>query len=65
MPTLPPYRTPAERRTTTQTLRLYKDQLESLNFIYPAKSSLIVRLLLDRFLKGQLPQVEEDYLKLK
>ena len=53
-----------EKKTVTMTLRVFEDQADIMKEKYEGNSSVIVRLLLDRFLKGLEPEVEDKYKKM-
>lgn len=53
------------RASKNTTFRIYTDQWYILKRKYGGNVAVIVRLLLDRFIKGELPDVEVEYNKLK
>ena len=56
-PSAPWYRKPSDRPTTPRTFRIYREHLSTI------EASALVRLLLDKYFKGELPEVEAAYAK--
>lgn len=54
------YRRP-ERKIAQTTLKLYEDQFIKLKHDYKGNMSVIVRLLLERFFNGDIPEVEAKF----
>jgi hypothetical protein len=60
MPThTPPYQQTAIRRTEIKGFRIYRDQITRLQASFNGNSSKLIRVLLDSFFDGDLPNVEK------
>lgn len=57
---IPAYRRPANRPATSIGFRIYKDQDQKLKEQYPLQASELVRALLDKFFRGEIPDVKEQ-----
>ena len=53
------------KRSVNTAFRIYEDQYKSLKRKYVGYSSVVIRLLLEKFLSGELPDVEVQLEKLK
>jgi hypothetical protein len=58
----PWYRKPSDRPTTPRTFRIYKEHLSIIEE-KSIEASALVRILLDKYFKGELPEVEVAYAK--
>jgi hypothetical protein len=56
---VPWYQQPAERPKTNKTFFIYKEHSKILEESYQGNSSALVRLLMDHFFGGKLPEIEE------
>lgn len=63
IPTPPYTNTKSARPTATGGLRIYQDQLDELRKLYGSKTSEVMRLLVDEFLKGRVPAVRTKMLR--
>lgn len=60
--TVPWYRKMADRRKLPKTFNIYKEHLDILNSPrYKENSSALVRLLMDKYFSGKLPEVEKEF----
>lgn len=59
--TIPYYLRPAERPTIVTGLRIHKDQQSRLVKDFNGRTSLLVRILLDAYLNGELPELEKKF----
>lgn len=57
---VPSYRKPALRPTTNCGLRIYEDQKRRLDADYIGTSSELVRILLDKYFRGEILGVREQ-----
>jgi hypothetical protein len=57
----PWYRQPSDRPKVAKTFKIYKEHLPILQNEYGEKSSALIRLLMDLYFKGKLPQVEQEW----
>lgn len=62
---VPYYRRPADRRTTIVPFRIYRDQKDNLEANYEGRSSELVRFLLDKYFKNELPEVVKEFHAIK
>lgn len=57
---VPAYQRPALRPSRGGSFRVYKDQWDRINKDYPTQGSELVRALLDKFFRGEIPDVKEQ-----
>jgi hypothetical protein len=63
IPTPPYTNTKSARPTASGAIRLYQDQLNELKKLYGPRTSEVMRLLVDEFLKGRVPAVRTKMMR--
>lgn len=52
------------KKTKMAGFRIYQEQADKLKLDYAGNTSVLIRLLLEKYFNGELPQVETEYKQL-